>query len=122
MKKIIGLAAVLTAVVLGAILFLSVANNPEKKIVGEWTNDNNKYSLSFSENGSVDVPVELFDLGYEADITGKYLIDKKEDKITFTFSLFEVDYNKTYSFKIKGDSLTLVNDTASKTTVFTRQK
>lgn len=122
LKRIIGLVAILMAVILGAYVFMTVVNNPEKKIVGEWANDNNKYSLKFSENGNVDFPVELFDLGYEADITGGYSVDKKADKVTFTFSLFEVDYSKTYDFKIKGDSLTLTGGTAGQSTVFTRQK
>ena len=122
MKKIVGLVAVLTAVVLGAYVFMTVMNNPEKKIIGEWTNENNKYSIKFSENGGVDIPVEFFDLGFEADITGKYSMDKKEKNITFTFSFLLVDYSKTYDFKMKGDSLTLTNESTGKSTVFTRQK
>ncbi len=122
MKKIVGLVAVLTAVVLGAYVFMTVMNNPEKKIIGEWTNENNKYSIKFSENGDVDIPVEFFDLGFEADITGKYSMDKKEKNITFTFSFLLVDYSKTYDFKMKGDSLTLTNESTGKSTVFTRQK
>lgn len=122
MKKIIGLVAVLTAVVLGALVFMLVVNNSEKRIVGEWTNANNNYSLAFSENGEVDIPVEFFDVGFEADITGEYSLNKKDEEITFTFTFLLVDYSKTYSFKIKGDSLTLTNDSTGQPTVFTRQK
>lgn len=122
MKKIIGLVAVLTAVVLGAFAFMSVVNNPEKRIVGEWRNPNNNYSLKFSENGKVDIPVELFDERFEGDETGEYSINKKEKEITFTFTFFLVDYNETYDFKIKGDSLTLTDDSTGQPTVFTRQK
>lgn len=122
MKKVIGLVAVLTAVVLGAFVFMTVANNPEKRIVGEWTNPNNNYTLKFSENGEVDIPVEFFDERFEGDETGAYSFNKKDDEITFTFTFFLVDYSKTYGFKIKGDSLTLTNSSTDKTTVFTRQK
>ncbi len=122
MKKVIGLVAVLAAVVLGAFVFMTVANNPEKRIVGEWTNVNNNYSLKFSENGEVDIPVEFFDVGFEADITGKYSLNKKTEEITFSFSFLLVEYNKTYDFRIKGDSLTLTSESTGKSTVFTRQK
>jgi uncharacterized protein YxjI len=113
--------AVLTAVTLGAYLFVTVVNNPEKKIIGEWLNINSQYSIRFADNGNVDIPVEFFDLGYEADIRGEYSIDNKDDEITFAFSFFKVDYNKTLDFQIKGDSLTLTNS-SGKSTVFIKQK
>lgn len=121
MKKIIGLVAVLAAVVLGAVVFMAVANNPEKNIVGEWINENNKYSLKFSKNGDVDVPVELFDLGFDPNVMGRYSVDKKAEKVTFSFSVFKDDHTMTCGFVIIGDSLTLTDDTTGKSTVFVRR-
>ena len=42
--------------------------------------------------------------------------------IIFSFSFLLVEYNKTYDFRIKGDSLTLTSESTGKSTVFTRQK
>ena len=135
MKKIVGLLAVLIVIVLGALAFMSVANNPKNKIVGEWVNESNKYSLNFLKNGDVNLPVEYF-TDYEGDTLGKYSINKKDKRVTFTFSYFNAEYSETRDYKIEGDSLTLikkpedegdsllfVNDYAQdEITVFSRKK
>jgi len=121
MKKIIGLLAGAAIIAAAALIFLTVVNNPEKQIIGKWMNASSSYGFEFAEDGTVQFPVEFFDLGFEADINGKYSIDKKDDEITFTFSFFSIEYSKTYDFKFKGDSLTLTSD-KDKTTIFTRQQ
>ncbi len=121
MKKVIGLLAGAVVIAAIAFIFLSVVSNPEKQILGKWTNTSSGYGFVFSEDGTVKFPVEFFDVGFEADINGKYSIDKKEDKITFTFSFFSVEYSKIYDFEIKGDTLTLTND-KRKATVFIKQE
>jgi hypothetical protein len=122
LKKLIGMVAGVILVAAIAVVFIFVANNPEKKIIGKWTDANTNISLEFMEDGTVKFPIEFFNQAFEADISGKYLIDKQNDKITFTFSFFSIDYSKLYSFEIKGDSLTLTNDSSGKSNVLTKQK
>jgi hypothetical protein len=121
-KKVIGLLAGAAVIAAAALIFLTVVNNPEKQIIGKWVDANTNYGFTFAEDGTVTFPIEFFDLGFEADINGKYEVDKKDDEITFTFSFFSIDYSKTYDFDIKGDALTLTNDSSGKSTVFTKQK
>ena len=121
MKKIIGLLAGAAVIAAAVFIFLTVINNPEKKIVGKWMGTSSGYGFVFYEDGTVNFPVEFFDVGFEADINGKYSIDKKDEEATFTFTLFSVEYSKTYDFIIKGDTLTLTND-KRKATVFIKQE
>lgn len=121
MKKAI--IAVVALVLVGAVAFgvyTLVLNNPEKRIIGKWMDEKSNYGLDFKEDGSVSFPIEFFNLGFEADIDGKYTLDTKKDTITFTFSFFSISYEKKYDFVLKGDTLTLTNDN-NKSTVFYRQ-
>ncbi|MGI6249405.1 MAG: DUF5640 domain-containing protein [Acutalibacteraceae bacterium] len=121
MKKAI--IAVVALVLVGVVAFgvyTLVLNNPEKRIIGKWMDEKSNYGFEFKEDGSVSFPIEFFNLGFEADIDGKYTLDTKKDTITFTFSFFSISYEKKYDFVLKGDTLTLTNDN-NKSTVFYRQ-
>lgn len=123
MKRIVGFATGTVLIAAIAFLFLILANNPENRIVGKWTDASTNYSFRFTEEGKVYFPVEYFNLGFgfEGDIDGTYVIDKKDDKIIFNFNFYTNNYSKTYDFKIKGDALTLTNEATGKSVVFTKQ-
>jgi hypothetical protein len=114
-----------TGIIIIAAIVLSfggcIFDNPEKQIIGKWMDATDNYGFIFAEDKTVTFPLEFFDLGFEADINGTYAIDKKADTITFTFSAFSISYDKTYTFLIKGDSLTLTNTKSGTSTVFTKQ-
>ncbi len=119
-KLIVALVAILIVAAL-AFTYIFVINNPEKQIIGKWLDATENYGFEFAEDGTVKFPLEFFNLGFEADINGKYVVDKKAETITFTFSAFTLDYSRTYSMIIKGDSLTLTNAKTGKSTIFTKQ-
>jgi hypothetical protein len=119
-KSVIALVAILVAAAL-ALTYVFVINNPERQIVGIWTQKSGSISFNFSKDGKVKIPVEFFVSSLEADINGTYKIDKKANTITFTFSAFSLEYNKTYNFKIKGNTLTLTNTSSGTSSEFTKQ-
>lgn len=125
MKKLLGslVALVLVAALAGS-YYVFVIKDPERQIVGKWKNPETNIVFEFNEDGHVTVPIDFFGLGFEADIDGTYVIDKKTDTVAFTFSfgLNLIKYNRTCDFKFEDDKLTLTDQKTEKSMIFTRQE
>ena len=120
MRKIIAIVLAVALTVGAAFVFFKLVDNPEKHILGKWTNAGTNNSFEFFKDGKVKFPVEALELqyNYEGDVEGEYAIDKSESKITFIFSFFGDNYNETYNFDIKNNALTLRKQANSEPMVY----
>lgn len=117
------------AVVLALLILLGITtgctsslfSNPEKQILGTWTESTGNIGVEFSEDGKVKIPIGIFDLPVNADIDGEYTLNKKEKTVTFAFSVFTINYERTYVFEIDKDTLILTNPSSGKKITLIRQ-
>jgi len=121
LKKLLGAFVALVLVAALACTYVFVIKDPEKKIVGKWANSTGNIVFEFTEDGKVNLPIDFFNLGFEADINGTYKIDKKADTITFYFTFIMIDYSRTCDFKFKGNNLTLTDQKTQKAMTLIRQ-
>lgn len=121
MKKLLavfGAAVIFVGVLAGCAV---VFGNPEKQILGTWTESTGNIGVVFSEDGKVKIPIGIFDLPVNADIDGEYTMNKKEKTVTFLFSVFAINYERTYEFEINKDTLVLTNPSSGKKITLIRQ-
>lgn len=120
-KRIAVVLAVLIVLGLTAGCGSSLFSNPEKQILGTWTESTGSIGVEFSEDGKVKIPIGIFDLPVNADIDGEYTLNKKEKTVTFAFSVFMINYERTYEFEIDKDTLILTNPDSGKKITLIRQ-
>lgn len=107
------ISLLLVAVILVCSLAFA-ACSAEEKIIGTWTSQQatlgvvTESQIIFEENGTGSVSGLL-------GITGNMTYVINEDLITITYSVLGVETAKTYSFTLKGDTLTLTENATTVT-------
>ena len=115
MKKTV--SVLLAVVLLAAIALSTVSCGGAKKLVGTWKDENGGL-LVFSDDGKVSIKSEK-GLFSNLSVDGTYTVDGKE--VTITYKVLIVDTNFTYTFKVKGKTLTLTDDKGNESS-YTKSK
>lgn len=105
MKKVLSL--ILAAVLLASFCLTAASCSKAAKLVGSWESKTGAI-ITFTDDGKVSVKGSDSGLLSKLSIDGTYTTDG--DKLTITYKVILVDTNLTYTFAVKGGTLTLTDE------------
>lgn len=127
MKKTISIAAVVLVLAAAVTAFIVIANNPEKRIIGKWSDSDGSSGYQFYEDGKVTMTyanftIPIINIPFQGDVEGTYKINKKDETITLTGKFFTQTVNIVYTYSFKGNNLTLTNTQSRKAITYIKQE
>lgn len=125
MKKVLSIVLVIAVIACVGAGFAGCdkifAPKLEKEIVGTWITESG-LAITFREDGTVS---GTFDFIGSLSIDGKYTVDSENSKVTISYSILGISYNKECDASIEEDVLSLTTEallgTDTITTKYTRQ-